>query len=420
MEQGKLPGILCLVSSKKYPGQFTDQKEEEAKTDPTIYIYDKRVWEIKPEGAFTKGTFNVFIGSDTRKPRVLEDDDKIADQDRHMVMSIPLDFKQDFHKDIINALREIAGVSTLARHPYFLETDKVAESFGHYHSIFVQKTVDFVESKLGIQKGAFYKPELPRFVHVDLAISGDSAGLAVGTVTSFVGQQRETPLDTIVASILKQLQGIEDSYMPVFHIDGVLEVRPPRNSEILFWKIREVIMVLRRMGMNIRWVTYDGFESTDSMQILRQQGFVTGYQSIDIVPTQGSVTSQRRPQPYDFLKSAIYDGRCPMPNHPHLRKEILMLERDLKTGKIDHPPNGSKDCADALAGVVYVLTMRREIWAQHGIPITRIPSSITSTPDRMEDVNEKLKRDQDNYQDISDLERVTRRVNAPNSGIRIN
>ena len=50
-KQGKLPGILCLVSSKRYPGQFTDLKEEEAKRDPTIYIYDYCVWEVKPSGS---------------------------------------------------------------------------------------------------------------------------------------------------------------------------------------------------------------------------------------------------------------------------------------------------------------------------------------------------------------------------------
>ena len=38
---------------------------------------------------------------------------------------------------------------------------------------------------------------------------------------------------------------------------------------------------------------------------------------------------------------------------------------------IDHPPNFSKDCADAVAGVVYGLTYRREIWARHGVPVNR-------------------------------------------------
>ena len=31
--------------------------------------------------------------------------------------------------------------------------------------------------------------------------------------------------------------------------------------------------------------------------------------------------------------------------------------------------HNSKDCADALAGVVFGLTMRREVWARYGVPI---------------------------------------------------
>ena len=50
------------------------------------------------------------------------------------------------------------------------------------------------------------------------------------------------------------------------------------------------------------------------------------------------------------------------------------MEVDAKTGKIDHQPNGTKDLADALAGVVYGLTMRREVWAQHGV----IPFEVAS------------------------------------------
>ncbi len=387
MEQGKMPGILCLVSSKKYPGQFTDQKEEEAKTDPTIYVYDKRVWDIKPEGTFTKGWFQVFAGDMTRKPRVLDEGEEVSDEDRTLVISVPTDFREDFKKDIINALREIAGISTLARHPYFMEVDRVQESFGHHESIFGEMTaVDFVETRVTIHKKNFVRPELPRFAHVDLAISGDSAGVAIGTVMDFVS--------------MEQLgRGSEIGLMPMFHIDGVLEVVPPRNSEILFFKIRELFVTLRKMGLNIRWITYDSFESTDSQQLLRQQGFVTGYQSVDIVPCK----------PYDFTKSAIYDGRVKQPLHPHLHKEILMLERDLKTSKVDHPPGGSKDCADGLAGVVYGLTMRREVWGMYKVPLALIPPSVTAGVDKLEEKNDRLAQDIEKSIDKNPGERVRMR-----------
>ena len=55
------------------------------------------------------------------------------------------------------------------------------------------------------------------------------------------------------------------------------------------------------------------------------------------------------------------------PDHNKAQRELIELERDAKTGKVDHPPRGSKDLADAIAGVVYGLTMRRENWTRYRI-----------------------------------------------------
>lgn len=373
MQQGKLPGVLCLVSSKKYPGQFTDQKEEEAKTDPTIYIYDKRVWEIKPEGTFSKGWFRVFIGDMTRKPRILGPDEMVAPADAGLLTQVPLDYLADFKKDIINSLREIAGISTLARYPYFLEVDKVADSFGCHPSIFNRDRVDFSTTKLSILPKNFYKPDLPRFVHVDLAVSGDSAGLAIGTVERFV-----TPLS-------QGLSSVDTEYMPLIRFDGTLEIYPPAGAEIQFWKIRELLIKLRGLGLNIRWVTFDSYQSKDSQQLLRQQGFITGVSSMDV----NSI-------PYDFFKSAVYGSRVKAPTHDHAQKEIVQLERDAKTGKIDHLPGQSKDVADAMAGVCYGLTMRREIWSLFSIPISSTLSSVASI-DTLEQTDAHLKEVQNSF-----------------------
>ena len=80
MQMGTLPGMLCLVSSRNYPGQFTDQQGSEARTNPRIYVYDRRLWELRPE-RFCGEMFNVFIGDETRKPRIIEDDEKVAEDD---------------------------------------------------------------------------------------------------------------------------------------------------------------------------------------------------------------------------------------------------------------------------------------------------------------------------------------------------
>lgn len=101
-------------------------------------------------------------------------------------------------------------------------------------------------------------------------------------------------------------------------------------------------------------ISADSFQSVDMLQTFRRAGFITG--SMD-----------RTTAPYEYLKSALYDERVSIPDHPVLRRELIALEIDHKSGKVDHPPTGSKDFADALAGVVYGLTTRREVWPQHGV-----------------------------------------------------
>ena len=52
-------------------------------------------------------------------------------------------------------------------------------------------------------------------------------------------------------------------------------------------------------------------------------------------------------------------------------QEVIHLERNMLTNKIDHPPHGSKDCSDAMCGVAYGLSMRTELWFQHGVEPTQ-------------------------------------------------
>ena len=359
---GALPGILCLVSSKRYPGQFTDLKEAESKTNPTIYIFDKRVWDIKPfEGTFCGEFFDVFIGDESRKPRLLSPNDFVDPKDRHLVDHIPIEFRTEFEKDITNALREIAGKSTLARHPFIMNTESITMCMDRNDSIFSEDSVDFVTDQLFIHPDNFKDPHLPRYAHIDLGITGDSAGLCIGTVLGF---------EKVIRSTVEM-----GETLPRYHIDGVLEVRPPKGGEILFWKIRNVLYLLRDQGLNIRWVSLDTFQSKDTMQILKQKGFFTGTLSMDV-----------NTLPYEITKAALYDGRITMPFHERLRKELAQLEVDPKKGKIDHPSvaGSSKDLSDALAGVVAGLIGRREVWGHFGIAPTEIPDSVKRSPAKID------------------------------------
>ncbi len=347
LKKGKLPGILFLVSSSRYPDDFTSRKIKEAGRDPTIFVYNKRTWDIKP-GAFSGETFRLFIGDDARNPRILSEGDHA---DESLIMDIPVEYLREFETDITNALRDIAGVSTQAVHPFLVNREAVSACFGKHPSILSRDAVAWPDEQVNMCLSQLHEPGRKRWAHVDLSLSNDSTGVVIGCVTGFVRIDR----------------GGTQEVLPRIRIDCALEVRPPRGGEISFDKIRTMFYKLRERGLNLKWISFDSYQSADSIQILRQKGFQVGQRSMD-----------KTTAPYDVLKTALYDGRVDLPNHPKLMKELLSLEFDAKRGKIDHPAHagGSKDLSDALAGVVYGLTMRTEIWVEHGIPLTIVPASV--------------------------------------------
>lgn len=344
LKNGRLFGMLCLVSSKRYPNQFTDLKVAQARKELTekgktsIYVYDKTRWEIKPDD-FCGEKFRVFKGDQNRKPRILTKGESV---EQSMVLEVPVEYKSDFENDIMGSLRDIGSVSTVARHPFIPDTERIAEAFGGPVSILNVEGTDFIHPSVKIYPNHIRHPKEARFIHVDLALTGDSAGIVCGYVSAFPKLNRGSNVIEV---------------LPEITVDFALEIYPPKSGEIDIARIRKMITMLRdKMKMNVRWVTYDQYQSADSLQVLRQNGFSTGLRSMD-----------RTTFPYETLKQAIYDGRVKIPSHDKLQKELIELEFDAKKNKIDHPPNSSKDISDCLAGVVYGLSMRRETWARWGV-----------------------------------------------------
>lgn len=362
MQKGKVFGLLCLVSSARYPGQFTDQRRMASERmlresgHTTIFVYDKRQWEIRdtdsPTYPYSGEWFRVFIGDATRKPRIMDDDEEVHVTDEHLVMPIPVEHKHAFQDDIYAAIRDIAGKATLAQHPFIPYPEKVAACFGKRPSIFSREDCDFVVTKVQLYPKRFTDLKHPRYVHVDLSKSNDSTGVAIGYVSRFIEVERT--------------EG-EVERLPVIEYDALLEVTPPKGGEINYASIRGMLYKLKSLGLPIKWISLDGYNSVDFIQIVRQKGFVSGNVSMDTTPV-----------PYEILKQALIDERIVAPYHAKCQLELVMLERDPATGRVDHTEVGSKDVSDAMAGVAYGLTMRREVWAMHGIRPNQIPKSVVS------------------------------------------
>ena len=125
--------------------------------------------------------------------------------------------------------------------------------------------------------------------------------------------------------------------------DLMLRIKAPPGGEINFSDIRRMITDLKDRGFDISGVSFDGYQSVDMIQILKEQGLNCITLSVD-----------RDTAAYDTLKDKIYTGNFKCYRYEPFLEELRRLE--LKDGKkVDHPPThgGSKDVSDAVAGSVF-------------------------------------------------------------------
>ncbi len=72
--QGKLPGVLLLVSSNLYPDDFTIWRRELAESKGQR-IFHRRYsqWETKPKSFYLPERFLLSLGNSVTRPRIIRD-----------------------------------------------------------------------------------------------------------------------------------------------------------------------------------------------------------------------------------------------------------------------------------------------------------------------------------------------------------
>lgn len=352
MTRGQLPGILFLVSSSRYPDDFTEIKAMEAEmcggTDPTIYVASRSLWEAKGRDRFAAEEFTVLIGNESRRSEILQPGAQVPPGME--TIQVPADLRIEFDKDIDGSIRDLAGRTTLSTQPFIRNRESIHEclsrsdEFG-YRNIFELESYDLsIAVPKPIEDNIRTDVDQMRVVHVDLATTGDAAGIACGHVA---GMRTMTKLNPFTGDMVSEV-------LPVIAIDFAMRIVPPQNGEIDFSKIRQIIFMLKEQyGLPIKILTADGFNSVDFKQIMGKKGYVTDYVSMD-----------RTTEPYKSFKNALADNRVLLPRSNILVQELVGLEltRDKSKEKVDHPPRGSKDVSDAVCGVVSTLLTRRSAW----------------------------------------------------------
>lgn len=354
---GGFAGMVFMISSKASDLAFLEEhiKRQKPKIDAgKVKLTEFAIWDVKPKRFYTLPRFDVEVGDETYASRILRDDD--VPRDPSKVIQVPGEYLDDFTMNVEQALRDHAGISTISVTALIRDRDAIDRCITneikhpfHRQSIVLDYRgraaledyfdVDAIFEIKRSKRVPLLHPRSVRFAHVDIGLTGDAAGIAVGHVAGM--------------SRIKRMRADGSSYhedQPEIWIDLMLQIVPPAGSgEISIQKIRNFLIYLRATGMPIRFVSTDGYQSADMHQILRtiEQPFDSRKFSVD-----------RTDEPYCFLRNAVIEDRIRYYNYGPFLKEIRHVLHDLNARKVDHPINfpdgtkGSKDVADAVAAVV--------------------------------------------------------------------
>ncbi len=373
MQHGRLPGKLLLISSRNYTGDFTDRKAKEAEQEmrergkSSILVLTHSQWEVLPQDRFSGEKFLVELGSNVRQSRIVDKKDEAEDPDS--VLEVPVEYKSDFDRDINAALKDYAGFTTGSLRPFIPYPDLIARAQESYREVNGERSL-FKKQEVVID--SIVDPESPDWenlvdmeyihqciadpaavfaTHIDLAASEDAAGLAVGRLYGY----KILPSTKYFDPNMKEFVEVKDLRAPIYMIDGVLGILPPPSGrQIDFDLVKQLILWLKG-HIYIKWATMDLYQSVMMIQAFRKAKIRSGVLSVDetIVP-------------YTEVKLAIKDERILLPPHVILAKELKEVEKDPKRDKINHPATGSKDRADAVAGVVTMLQRKEAFYGRTG------------------------------------------------------
>ena len=347
LDKISFPGKLFLISSAAYVHSFVEKKIEELKDDDKTFIRRYSIWEVK-EGYYSDEKFPVFVGTLTLPPKVLSEFEVEFYQKNYehhppvgpKVIWVPVDFKKDFEQDIYMALRDIAGYSIASSNPFWQgDISKIYEcvvdeknplpgryvlrhpfssevyEYGRDFYIEPEKVCRLNESGQWVP---IVNPNAARFVHVDLGVKSDACGIAMGHVAYY----DEGKL----------------YYSPVIYIDFMLRIVPPRDGEILIEDVQNLILKFYDLGFNIVKITFDKFQSLESLQRFKRLNIEASWLSVETIDK------------YKLLKDLIYSRRIRFYFYEPFITEFLNLTYD--GNYVVHPPKGSKDVSDAVCGVV--------------------------------------------------------------------
>lgn len=368
---GESIGRFFLLASKQEQLSFLNTFITKMKSSSNIYIVDIPIWEARSPRDYCGKKFPVVVGDIYTPSKLLGYIDEAgevsfnkAEVDENIkagfkVIYVPVEYHLDFQRDIVGALRDLAGISvSYIRKSKLFPSEKLIVDC---YDATKKDPVKQLTIKMGLEddidlvkfldlSNIRISRNVPRYIHVDIAYSGDGDALGLGM--------------SCVKGWTKENQEFEDGSfkeikMPVVETDLGMRIKAPPGDKIPLNKVRKLILDLKNIyKFNIVLCTFDHRAmSEDSMQILTRAGIKCDYLSLD-----------KDPGIYRGYADLVKEQRWVCHRNEYLHFELVNLEDDTVTNKIDHPEEipeiefledgstrevvlkGSKDISDGVVG----------------------------------------------------------------------
>lgn len=366
----------------------------EAEHNPKNYVIKGSRWQWTPSEFDMEKTFPVFTGGSGKPPLLLESAEGYNPSE---IIQVPYSMVGDknaiyqlFKDNLVDALKNQAGIPSGNLDKLFYNYDKIEDCFvptmksieyclradakDNPTSLIWNQIKDTLFVKHGTTYRLYYKPNLPRVVHIDQSISGDMASIAVAHIERKYPRYDEN----------NQPLPIDMRKDIIYVIDFIIPISP-YGGRINLDAIRELIIDLVGKGnVPITNASFDRFQSESAIQFLDRYGIEMEHLSVD-----------ETLDPYMSLSSLIESGNVKSGRNIILKnnlKSLRITKRPISgTLKVDHTkgetvePNGAdynwntgliginaKDVSDSVCGAVELakryLSLEpqslRELWRQ--------------------------------------------------------
>jgi hypothetical protein len=291
-------------------------------------------------GYFERGdTFTYVAQRETEEGIILEDK-----------LEIPNVFQEKFLREPETSLRNICAISTISVHRWITDWNGLISQINQERSDPCPDngpdnplTIQMVKASLPPtwygNGNTFY------YAHIDLATGGtsssnkDGCGIAIAhrgeDLTRGEGDQK-IKMSKVVLDLSIRLKTHGKSTRQNTENGAIVRAS---ESEIKLAEVRDFLIWCHQdRGFKFAKISFDGWQSLDSVQILSDLGYLCD---------QEPVTNDD----YDTLAEIWYDGRLDTYYDKHALWEMRRLERK-KNGKIEKSPGSSDDEIECVAKVV--------------------------------------------------------------------